>query len=97
MIFKVMIVAGVAEVKAKLSEYLSRVRGGSDVLITEHGRPVARIVPVAGGGDELAELEREGLVRVGSMKLPKGFLEAPRPAAAARVTDALLEERREGR
>ena len=97
MIFKVMIVAGVAEVKAKLSEYLSRVRGGSDVLITEHGRPVARIVPVAGGGDELAELEREGLVRVGGMKLPKGFLEAPRPPAAASVTDALLEERREGR
>ena len=97
MIFKVMIVAGVAEVKAKLSEYLSRVRGGSDVLITEHGRPVARIVPVAGGGDELAELEREGLVRVGSMKLPKGFLEAPRPEAAASVTDALLEDRREGR
>src|SRR5437762_458953 len=63
MIFKVMIVAGVAEVKAKLSEYLSRVRGGSDVLITEHGRPVARIVPVAGGGECLSALrggERDG-------------------------------------
>lgn len=97
MIFKVMIVVGVAEVKAKLSEYLSRVRGGSDVLITEHGRPVARIVPVSSGSDELAELEREGLVRVGSMTLPKGFLDAPRPKAAASATDALLEERREGR
>ena len=92
-----MIVAGVAEVKAKLSEYLSRVRGGSDVLITERGRPVARIVPVSSGSDDLAELQREGLVRVGGMKLPKGFLDAPRPKAAASVTRALIEERREGR
>jgi prevent-host-death family protein len=92
-----MIVAGVAEVKAKLSEYLARVRGGRDVLITERGRPVARIVPVSGASDELAELEREGLVRGPTMKLPKGFLDAPRPRAAASVTEALLEERREGR
>ena len=92
-----MIVAGVAQLKARLSEYLSRVRAGGDVLITEHGRPVARIVPVQSGSEELAELEREGLVRAGTMSLPRGFLDAPRPKAAASVTDALLEERREGR
>ena len=92
-----MIVAGVAQLKARLSEYLSRVRAGGDVLITEHGRPVARIVPVQSGSEELAELEREGLVRAGTMRLPRGFLDAPRPKAAASVTDALLEERREGR
>ena len=92
-----MIVAGVAKVKARLSEYLARVRAGNEVLITEHGRPVARIVPVSSESEELAELEREGLVRSGSMKLPKGFLDAPRPKADAGVTEALLEERREGR
>jgi prevent-host-death family protein len=92
-----MIVAGVAKVKARLSEYLARVRAGNEVLITEHGRPVARIVPVSSESEELAELEREGLVRSGSMKLPKGFLDAPRPKAGASVTEALLEERREGR
>jgi prevent-host-death family protein len=97
MISRVMMVAGVAKLKAKLSEYLVRVRAGDDVLITEHGRPIAKIVPVSSAGEELAALEREGLVRAGSMKLPKGFLEAPRPKAAASVTEALLEERREAR
>lgn len=97
MVIAVMIVAGVAQLKARLSEYLARVRGGSDVLVTEHGRPIARIVPVAGGPQELAELEREGVLRAGATKLPKGFLDAPRPKAAASVTEALLEERRQGR
>ena len=83
--------------KARLSEYLSRVRAGDEVLITEHGRPVARVVPVSSASAELAELERDGLVRAGTMELPKGFLDSPRPKAAASVTDALIEERREGR
>jgi prevent-host-death family protein len=97
MVLQVMIVAGVAKVKARLSEYLARVRAGNDVLITEHGRPIAKIVPVSSEREELAELERQGLIRVGTMKLPKGFLDAPRPKADAGVTEALLEERREGR
>ena len=92
-----MIVAGVAKLKARLSEYLARVRAGDDVLITEHGRPIARIVAVAGDEEELADLERRGLVRVGTMRLPRGFLDLPRPKASASVTEALLEERREGR
>ena len=92
-----MIVAGVAKLKARLSEYLTRVQAGNDVLITDHGRPIARIVPVSSGSEELAALEREGLVRVGTMKLPKGFFYAPRPKATASVTEALLEERREAR
>ncbi len=39
-------IAGVAEVKARLSEYLARVRGGEEVLVTDRGRPIARIVPM---------------------------------------------------
>lgn len=97
MVLQVMIVAGVAKVKARLSEYLAQVRAGNDVLITEHGRPIARIVPVSSEREELAELERQGLIRAGTMKLPKGFLDTPRPKAAVSVTEALLEERREGR
>ena len=54
-------------------------------------------MPVSSESEELAKLEREGLVRSGSMKLPKDFLDAPRPKAAVSVTEALLEERREGR
>lgn len=92
-----MTTAGVAELKARLSEYLARVQAGTEILVTERGRPVARIVPVGDGGD-LAELERQGAVRVGPMKLPDGFLDEPRPEVrGVGVTDALLEERRTGR
>jgi prevent-host-death family protein len=98
MISLVMKSVGVAEVKARLSEYLARVRAGGELLITDHGRPIARIVPVSARERELAELERQGLIRVGSMQLPQGFLDAPRSTPTGpTVTEALLEDRREGR
>ena len=37
---------GVRELKAKLSEHLSRVKAGATVTVTEHGKPVARLVPI---------------------------------------------------
>ncbi len=36
---------GVRELKAHLSDYLKKVKAGRTVLITEHGKPVGRIVP----------------------------------------------------
>ncbi|MBW2079299.1 MAG: type II toxin-antitoxin system Phd/YefM family antitoxin [Deltaproteobacteria bacterium] len=39
-----MISAGIKEVKNNLSRLLARVKAGEEVLITERGRPVARIV-----------------------------------------------------
>ena len=92
----VMTHAGVAELKARLSEYLAQVRAGSEVVVTDRGRPVAKLVPVGSGG--LDELERGGIVRAGPMTLPAGLLDEPQPAVeGAGVTDALLEERRSGR
>lgn len=38
---------GVRELKAKLSEYLTRVAAGEELTVTDRGRPVARIVPFA--------------------------------------------------
>ena len=37
---------GVRELKAKLSEHLSRVKAGATVTVTEHGKPIARLVPI---------------------------------------------------
>lgn len=93
-----MIVAGVAEIKAKLSEYLARVRGGGEVLITDHGRPVARILPVSGPEEELDQLARTGLVRIGEREVPAGFLDLPRPEISGPgLVEAIVEERRGGR
>jgi len=38
---------GIRELKAHLSRYLKEVRKGRSVLVTDHGRPIGRIVPAA--------------------------------------------------
>ena len=56
----------VHEAKAKLSEILRRVKRGRSVLISERGREIAQVVPVARATNlaaRLAELERDGLIR----------------------------------
>jgi antitoxin (DNA-binding transcriptional repressor) of toxin-antitoxin stability system len=74
------------------------VRAGGEIVVTDHGRPVAKLVPAGSGRAGLAALEREGIVRSGSTKLDRAFLDAARPQLdGPEVTQALLEERREGR
>jgi prevent-host-death family protein len=36
---------GIRELKTHLSEYMRQVKAGQTIVITEHGRPVGRIVP----------------------------------------------------
>jgi prevent-host-death family protein len=38
--------AGIREARQNISELIDIVRKGREVLITDHGRPVARLVPV---------------------------------------------------
>jgi prevent-host-death family protein len=55
----------VHEAKAKLSEILRRVKRGRSITISEHGRPIARVVPITTASDlasRIAWLEREGVV-----------------------------------
>jgi len=93
--------ATVSKLKASLSEYLRRVKAGEDVLVSERGRPIAKLVPVTGGDalpDHLAEMAKHGFVRVGSQRLPRDFWRLPRPKdPKARVRRALLDEREQGR
>ena len=39
-----MIQAGIKEIKNNLSRFLSQVKAGEEVMITERGRPIARII-----------------------------------------------------
>lgn len=92
----------VSELKASLSRYLARVKAGEEILVTEHGRPVAKLIPVAGAerddDDRLAALERAGVLRIGEHALPAEFWRRARPAdPGATARAALIEERREGR
>lgn len=93
--------AAVSELKASLSEYLSKVKAGEEVIVTDRGKPIARIVPVASSAavpEHLRELERKGLIKIGTGKLPKDFWNWPRPKdPKGLVLKALFEERAEGR
>jgi prevent-host-death family protein len=42
---------GAFEAKNKLSALLDRVEKGEEIVITRHGRPVAKLIPTGGGVD----------------------------------------------
>lgn len=93
----------ISELKAKLSEYLKAVRAGEEVIVTDRGKPVARIAPMSGPDETESRLRM--LVRTGQVRPPdvEGGIDLeviaglrPRTLDAG-VVDALLEERREGR
>lgn len=94
-------IAGVSKLKAYLSDYLNQVKAGTEVLITDRGKPVARLVPIArtkAAKESLTRMEKQGLIKLGSGRLPKDFWTLPRPEdPKGLVRRALIEEREEGR
>jgi prevent-host-death family protein len=52
---------GIRELRDGLSRHLAEVRDGRTVTITDHGRPIARIVPV-GTPSRLEQLRAEGRI-----------------------------------
>ena len=93
--------AAVSKLKAHLSDYLNQVKAGVEVLITDRGKPVARLVPISRNKttkESLIRMEKQGLIKLGSGKLPKDFWSMPRVEdPKGLVLKALLEEREEGR
>ena len=93
--------AKVSELKASLSKYVARVKNGEEILVTERGKPVAKLVPVPCDEDpdmeRMRDLERRGIVTVGTGRLPEGFWDLPRAADPdGMVRKAVLEERESG-
>ena len=89
----------VSKLKASLGEYLRRVKAGEEVLVTERGRPIAKLTPALTPQalpEHLVHLTKQGLIKVGTGKLPKGFWNLPRPKdPKGLVVKAVLEEREE--
>ena len=85
---------GVRELRDHLSAVLRRVQSGEVVTVTEHGRPVAVLLPR--GGDEPEEALRE-LARLGRVAWaggkPAGGGSPPLVRGAA-VADAVVGARR---
>ena len=84
---------GVRELKARLSEYLRAVKEGQTVVITEHGKEVARLSPVAQSSDErLQALVTAGLAEWSGESLPP-VPHQPRVRGKKTVADMLIEDR----
>jgi prevent-host-death family protein len=85
--------AGIRELKRRLSAYLRQVKAGGTVVITDRGKPVACIVPLAQSTEaQLEALKHAGWIAWSGEKLPPLA-----PAAQAKgdltAADLLLQDR----
>jgi prevent-host-death family protein len=82
---------GIRELRDNLSRYLDLVRSGDELVITDRGSAVARVVPMV-GGRPLDRLIAEGVVTPAAERSRK------RPAARVRarggVSDLVSDQRR---
>lgn len=85
--------AGIRELKSQLSAYLRQVKAGERIVITERGRPIGRLVPIA----QTVEEQLERLSQVGLIAWNGQRLEPLQPLAqvqgARTVADLVLEDR----
>ena len=85
--------AGIRDLKAKLSDYLRQVEEGETVVITKHGKPIGRIVPLPQPPKEQLEiLRRAGLIAWNQKRLPP-LTPVARAKGDRTVADLLLEDR----
>lgn len=92
----------IAELKARLSEYLVRDQAGEETVVTDRDRPATRLASTRATklAEEVAQLrclQRQGLVRVGTGVLPDAIWRLKRPEDPQGMVRAGLEaERAEG-
>lgn len=59
--------AGIRELRNHLSKYLDRVRAGEEVVVTDRGTAIARVVPIE-GGRVYDDLVAAGVIEPSSVK-----------------------------
>jgi prevent-host-death family protein len=79
---------GIRELHDRLSEYLERVEGGAEVVVTRRGRPVARLSGL--GERPLDALARRGLVR---MPQGKRSLRSAQVKGTGPISDLVSDQR----
>jgi prevent-host-death family protein len=84
---------GIRELRSNLARWLADVKGGTEVIVTERGLPVARIVR-AGEPTTMARLVAEGLVTLPT-KPKQPWPEPQIEPSGGSVTDLLLQQRDE--
>jgi prevent-host-death family protein len=83
----------VTELRAHLSEWLDRVRGGEEVIVTDRGVPVARLLGMSATAT-LQRLAAEGVIgRDVSARRPVASGH-PRPSPSRPVSEIISDDRR---
>lgn len=91
-----MTTVGVRELRQQASRLLDRVEAGESIEITNHGRPVARLVPIdLAYPRPFATLVGEGLIRPGAGRAWEvtGVPAAPGAPTGAELIDEQRDER----
>jgi len=86
-----MISVGIKELKTKLSSYVDRVRHGEEVVITEHGKEVALVIPISRERKALKSLIDSGKAKWSGGK-PEGLDNVKMRGKS--LSKTVLEERR---
>jgi prevent-host-death family protein len=81
---------GIRELRAHLSRYVERVKDGEEIVVTEHGRPVARLVPL-NGERKIDRLIREGVLI--PARRPKGPRPKPLHIPGVSLSEIVREQR----
>jgi prevent-host-death family protein len=86
---------GIRELRLNLSRYVARVREGAEVIVTDHGDPVARLGPIDDEEAHYHRLVREGVVTPAKRR-KRTLLPPPIPLEGdgPLVSEMLLEDRR---
>ena len=81
---------GIRELRDHLSRYLERVQSGEEVIVTDHGRAIARVLPMS-GERTIDRLIAQGLVTPAKQTKRN----RPRPLkTTGPVSDLVAEQRR---
>ena len=84
---------GVRELKMHLSEYLREIKKGKTIVITEHGKPVGRLIPTTLSREDRIEAMRHAGVITWNGKKLKPVKPIARLSHAGSVADLLVEDR----
>lgn len=83
---------GVRDLKNNLSRYLERVREGEELIVTDRGRPVARLASLDASTDRLADLIAAGVIRPAKRATRRPPARRIKPKGS--VSDLVADQRR---